>query len=291
MLLCFAIVGIFIHFAPKAFSIDWPSLSGLRVRNFGWNDAGFPHLGVSFEDNGSVFAAKEGDLLFQHRNEDSILPFPSPLGSWAAIDHSDGLISIYSRMGTLGSTDADGFFTDIPLRLEKGDHIGESGISGWALERGLYFQLFDRKERSWTNPETIIVSTDTRQPVIGQVQLRNSEGTFFPLPQTSTVAQGNYSVVVNAASGTINAEFAPYQISAFLNGRELATLTFESYSVRDGLLTVQRNGLVPVREVYAVPPGYEAAQLYLNRGQATLQITVQQLSGAARTVVHRFTVH
>jgi len=287
----FAVISLVIHFAPKAFSIDVPVLSGLVLRNFGWNNSGFPHLGVSFADDGSVFAAMEGDLLFQHHNEDSILPFPSPLGSWVAIDHSDGLISIYSRMESLGSTDTDGSFTEIPLRLEAGAHLGESGISGWALQRGLYFQLFDRKERSWTNPETIIISPETRQPVIGQVQLKNSEGMIFPLPQTSTVAQGNYSIIVNAASGSINAEFAPYQISASLNGRELATLTFESYSVRDGLLTVQRNGLVPVQQVYAVPPGYEVAQLHLNRGQATLQTTVQQLSGAARTVVHRFTVY
>jgi murein DD-endopeptidase MepM/ murein hydrolase activator NlpD len=279
----FPFIALFLFLGSGLFSMDWPSPSGVMTKNFGWNDRGLPHLGVSFADNGVLMAAEDGELLYQRRKGDSASRLPSPLGSWIAVDHGDGLISIYSRFDDKSSR-------AIPNRVEKGMVIGEAGISGWSSGNGFYFQFFDRKERRWINPSMIIRSMDARQPMIIQVRLRDAQERFFDLSQTRNLSQGPYTVLVNAITGNPNAPLAPYRIICSLNGIEAGTLNFETYSVRDGSLVVYRNGLIPVRRVYAPVPGYEVAHLWLTRGQATLEIIAQDISGAARNVFYRFTV-
>jgi len=110
--------------AINIFSMDWPSPTGVMIKNFGWNDEGRPHLGVSFRDEGEVFAAEKGDLLYQRRESDTASRLPSPLGSWIAVDHNDGIISIYSRFDDSSSMAISG-------AVEKDRLLGKAGISGW----------------------------------------------------------------------------------------------------------------------------------------------------------------
>jgi len=53
---------------------------------------------------------------------------------------------------------------------------------------------------------------------------------------------------------------------------------------------VYRNGLVPVRQVYAQAPAYEAADVWFTRGQTTLEIIAQDIAGNVRNVVYRLMV-
>jgi len=274
---------LFLLTAPGLFSMDWPSPSGIMTRNFGWNDGGVPLLGVSFADNGVVRAAEAGELLHKRRNGDTASRLPSPLGAWVALDHGDGLISIYSRFD-------NNSYMDVPNTVEKGAPLGRSGISGWSSQNGFHFQFFDRIERRWVNPSVIIRSMNPRLPTIVQVSLRDSHGTVFNLAQTGSLSQGRYTVLVNAITGNPNAPLAPFRIISTLNGSEAGALNFETYFVRDGSLVVYRNGLIPVRRVHAPAPGFEVADVWLTRGQATLEVIAQDISGATRNVVHRFTV-
>jgi len=274
---------LFLFLGTGLFSMEWPSASGIMTRNFGWNDGGVPHLGVSFADTGVVTAAETGELLFKHRGRNSASRLPSPLGAWVALDHGDGLISIYSRL------DHNSYIT-VPDHVEKGTPLGQSGISGWSSQNGFYFQFFDRMERGWVNPSMIIRSMNVRQPTIVQVSLRDTQGRIFNLPHTGNVSQGRYTVLVEAISGNPNAPLAPFRIICTLNGIEVGVLNFETYFVRDGSLVVYRNGLIPVRRVHAPAPGFEVAEIWLTRGQVTLEIIAQDISGTTRNVVHRFTV-
>ena len=136
----------------------------------------------------------------------------------------------------------------------------------------------------------IIQSIIVRQPTITQVRLRDAQGRLYDLAQTRNLSQGPYTVLVNAITGNPNAPLAPHRIICSLNGSEAGVLNFETYSVRDGSLVVFRNGLVPVRQVYAPVPGYEVADIWLTRGQATMEIIAQDISGASRNAVFRLTV-
>ena len=270
----------------RLFCMDWPSPAGVTSMNFGWNDRGMPHLGVSFYGEGTLAAAENGELLFRRSEGDTASRLPSPLGSWAALDHGDGIISIYSRLGAgPGNDSADGIF-------RKSMVLGVSGISGWSESSGFYFQLFDRKERRWINPSLIITPAETmRPPVITQVTLRNAEGTIIDPSLTKNLNQGRYMVMVDASTRSPdNSPLAPYRIICSLNGTETGVLNFETYSARDGSLMVYRNGLVPVMQVFAPVPGYEIADVWFTRGQSTLEIIAQDIAGNVRNAVFRLMV-
>jgi len=275
----------FLFFAAKLFSMDWPSPSVLVTRNFGWNDNGTPHLGITFEDGDVISAAAAGELLFSRSGQDTASRLPSPLGSWLALDHADGIISIYSRFSNNAPI-------EIPEMVERGFALAEPGISGWTSDRGFYFQLFDRRGRRWINPALIIQPRDqTNPPQILSVRLQDSQGRIFNPAQIGTLAQGRYSIFVEAIARSARGRpLAPYSIISSLNGREAGVLNFETYSTRDGTLMVYRNGLIPVRQVFAAAPAYAVAEVWFSRGQTTLEIIVQDISGTIRSVTYRFWV-
>jgi hypothetical protein len=284
-------------------AMDWPTEEGVMVNNFGWNREARPVLGTIFESQGPVRAAEDADILFVHDMEDSASVLPSPLGTWVALDHGDGLISIYSR---LDETEA------IPVleNVSRGRLIAQAGKSGMAGESGFYFTFYDRKERRWINPAMIIAPPeDTVPPRILSVELRNRDGQIINPAQARSLRQGRYTVLVNAvdssgfaqgsAPGTAReatqgegrpATLAPYRILCSVNGMETGALSFETFSVRDGVLMAYRNGLVPVSQVYTPAPAYEIGELSLTRGQAEIEIIAQDINGNIRNVVFRLQV-
>ncbi|MDR1058263.1 MAG: M23 family metallopeptidase [Treponema sp.] len=265
--------------------MDWPSPSAVMTANFGSNDGGNPLLGALFSDGDPLGAADQGELLYRRGDGESPSRLPSPLGAWLAVDHGDGIISIYGRM--------EDSKTAPPPRLSKSTILGRPGSSGWSGKNGFYFSLFDRKERRWINPSMIISPfPDTRPPVIQSVSLRNSAGRRIDPAQTRVLGQGRYVISV-AASDTLSPEgypLAPHRILCSVNGGEVGVLSFETYSARDGILMVNRNGLIPVKQIYAPFPAFEVGEVALTRGQVSLEIIAQDFAGNTRSVVYRLTV-
>jgi hypothetical protein len=267
--------------------MDWPLDTGRLGNNFGWNDNGSPLLGTSFETEDSVKAAESGELLYQHKKEDRASRLPSPLGSWLALDHGDGIISVYSRMDEEAPM-------QVSERVGKAAFLGRAGISGWTGNKGFYFFLFDRKERRWINPSMIISPlSDTRPPVILSVRLKDSSGNLIDPGQTRTISQGRYLISVEATDTMLEARenpLAPFRIVCSVNGIETGVLNFETYSARDGSLMVYRNGLIPVKQIYAPYPAYEIGEIRFTRGQAALEVIAQDIAGNSRNVVYRLQV-
>jgi len=277
-------------FLPQgAFSLDWPTESGTISASFGWNDRGRPFLGTSFRSSDPVRAAGEGELLYSARAPGGASRLPGPLGAWIALDHGDGIISVYGRL------DGDSFASP-PEQVETGRVIAMPGESGWSGGEGFYFSLFDRKERRWINPSRIITPfADTLPPVILAVRLRAGNGRVIDLSAAgvAAVAQGRYTVAVETHDLRLpegEKPLTPFRVICSVNGSEIGALGFETYSARDGLLMAYRNGLVPVREVYARPPAYEVGEVRLIRGQATLEIIAQDIAGNSRSAVFRLNV-
>jgi len=270
------------------FAMNWPSEDASLVRNFGANDRGKPVLGMIFSGTTGVIAAESGEVIFSRTKNDPASRLPSPFGAWTAIDHDDGLISIYSRY-------ADGKFEGDP-RVEKQQPIALSGTSGWSSRSGFYFMLFDRRERRWINPAMIITPVqDTRPPQILSVDLYNAQGNLM---QSRNLNQGRYTIVVNASGGAPLATplaglqpFAPHRIVCSINGAEVGSLNFESVSSRDGIMMISRNGLVSAGQIYANFPAFEAAEVFLARGQVTLEVIVQDITGTSRSFVTRLVIN
>jgi len=272
-------------------AMNWPSETAVMVRNFGSNDRGRPALGMVFAGDTKVLAAETGEVIFTHNKNDTVSRLPSPFGAWTAVDHGDGLITIYSRYADDAQDTQDGEEILMPVHVQKQETIAASGVSGWSSQKGFYFQVYDRRERSWINPAMIVTpQKETRPPQILSVELMNAQG---QLVRSSVINQGRYTVVVNsnilaAARGTL---FAPQRIVCSINGAEAGSLNFEAISARDGVLMVSRNGLVPARQVYLNFPAYEAANVFLSRGQANLEIIVQDISGVSRSYISRMYVN
>jgi hypothetical protein len=264
--------------------VDWPATNPALVRNFGFNDQGKPVLGSVFEGDEPALAAEAGELIFYRKSEDAKSRLPSPLGAWAAVDHGDGLISIYSRL--------DDAQTAPPRQFERNSPVAQAGISGWSGWKGFYFILYDKRERRWVNPSMIISPLpDTRPPQILAVGLRDSRGR--PVSQLRNLSQGRYTITVHVIDTMISPQdkaLAPHRIICSINGKEIGSLNFETIGARDGVLQVNRSGIVPARQVYAPFPAYEAGEAVLTRGQATLEVIVQDIAGNSSRTITRLLV-
>jgi len=265
-------------------AMSWPSQEAVLIRNFGSNDRGNPVLGMIFEGGTEVLAAEKGEVIFSRSRNDVASRLPSPLGAWAAVDHGDGLISIYSRLAEVESIGH--------TVVEKQQTIASSGVSGWSARNGFYFIVFDRRERRWVNPAMIITPAreNIRPLQILSVNLRNAQGQVV---QSPILSQGRYTILVNVSGSSAPGaqQHAPQRIVCSVNGAEVGSINFEAVSARDGVLLISRNGLVPARQVYSAFPSYETAEVFLNRGLVTLEVIVQDITGNPRNVVSRLTVN
>ncbi|MDR0472154.1 MAG: hypothetical protein LBH43_00540 [Treponema sp.] len=281
-------IGLFFLTVFQLKAQDWPSPNGVMINNFGWNDGGRPVLGIIFSAEGGIEASGQGEILFQGGTSSGVSALPSPLGAWTALDHGNGIISVYSRM------DEKNERPDLPFIIEKNTVLGYAGASGWSAINGFYFFLYDRKERRWLNPSMITnPKPDNRPPVINAVWLRNAEGRVIDPAQIRTLSQGRYFISVSAVDTMLTANeapLAPFRIICSVNGIETGSLNFETYLARDGSLMVYRNGLVPVREVFFPQPGWEAGEISFTRGQANLEVIVQDYSGNSRRALYRLQI-
>jgi hypothetical protein len=245
---------------------------------------GKPVLGMVFSGGTDILAAETGKVIFSRQKGDTVSRLPSPLGSWTAIDHEDGLISIYSRYGEEKHQS---------MQIERQSTIASTGTSGWSSQNGFYFILYDKRERRWINPEMIITPVRvSRPPQIISVNLRNAQGVLVNSAQFGNLSQGRYKITV-ATTGLNMREnlLAPYRIHCSINGAEVGHLNFEAISARDGTLMVYRNGLIPARQIYGHYPAFETAEVYLNSGQATLEIIVQDIAGNSRRTLTRMIIN
>jgi hypothetical protein len=269
-----------------SYAIDWPIPGIVPESNFAQNDGGSPLLGMSFSSEGPIYAAEQGEVIFERNAGEQVSGLPSPLGSWIAVDLGDGLVSIYARYGESSE--------NLSSHIEKQQIIAEAGQSGANEKNGFYFSFFDRKDRRWINPTTVILSPipDSRAPVIGAVRLKSTDGGMVNLAQTRVIKQGRYAIFAET-SDTLDGgiqPLAPNSIASFVNGTEAGTLVFENFQARDGMLMVYRNALLPANQIYALANAYEAGEFWFSRGIATLELIIGDKAGNTRTASYRLVV-
>jgi hypothetical protein len=270
------------------YAMDWPLSNAEVVQNFGSNDQGTPVLGTILEGDGIVLTTGSGELIFSSSGKEAASRLPSPLGAWSAVAHNDGFVSIYSRYMDEGRSQQQRGY------MELGSPIARSGVSGWSRNNGVYYILYDRRERRWVNTLMVItLPPDTVEPQILSVQLRSANGRLLEGGQIRNISQGRYSIVVNAVDALANPRgprLPPHRILCSVNGEEIGSLSFDTINAKDGVLMVSRNGQAPAKRVYANYPAYEIGEVQFNRGQVNLEIIVQDLAGNSRSALIRIIV-
>jgi hypothetical protein len=283
--ICFLIL----FFAPciNLSAMEWPLPDAVLIHNFGYNDRGRPVSGMVFEGEGEILAADSGEIIFSSSGKEFASRIPSPLGSWSAIDHGDGLVSIYGRY----AKESENYYAS---EIEQGAPVARAGSSGWSNRKGVYFSLYDRRERRWVNASMVIPPLpDTSPPQIVGVQLRNADGRTLEGARLRNVSQGRYTILVNVfdtLSETRRVPLSPHRIACSVNGTEAGSLSFETICARDGMLMVTRNGLIPALKAYAHYPAFEAGEVHLSRGQAILEIIAHDIAGNFRSTSIRMIV-
>jgi hypothetical protein len=274
---------------PAALSaLDWPSQNAVATGNFGTNNRGRPQLGDTFSATGPVMAVGEGELIFATTESSAAVSrLPSTLGAWLALDHGDGLVSIYARI-------EDSVIDTVPKKIEQGTVIANCGSTGWSNRDGYYLSFFDRKERRWVNPSLIITAKeDTRAPSIQSVKLKNEAGALFDMAMTRVLKQGYYGIIVQSSDtrqSSMESPLAPFKIICSVNGMETGAFSTETFSARDGVLMAYRGGLTHARQIFEPYPAVEAGYVVFTRGQVNLSIIVQDITGNTVNAQYRLFV-
>lgn len=93
---------------------------------------GKAHNGVDFGVNyQSVFAVKDGKVIGSGNNGGYAY------GQWLAIDHGDGLVTLYGHLSKKMVSSGD--------KVDRGDKIAISGNTGFSTGPHLHFSVFDKK--------------------------------------------------------------------------------------------------------------------------------------------------
>lgn len=93
---------------------------------------GKPHNGIDFGVNyESVYAVRDGKVLESGNNRNYAY------GQWLAIDHGDGLVTLYGHLSSKKVGKGE--------KVKKGEKIGASGNTGYSTGPHLHFSVFDKK--------------------------------------------------------------------------------------------------------------------------------------------------
>jgi len=268
--------------------MDWPMATATVLSNFGLNDRGRPNPGVAFRGQEEVLAIADGEIVFVFSGSDGarqVSGFPSPLGTWTAVDHGNGLLGLYARHA---GTELSG------TSVREGQRLASSGISGWSVDEGAFFMLYDRRERRLVNPAMVFPPLqDTVSPQIQSVRLLAEDGREIALAQGTAVSQGRYQILVSASdslSGGRGTGLAPQRIVVSVNGIETGRLSMETLTARDGTMLANRLSPEPADRIYAPFPAIEIGEVQLSRGQAIMEVLVQDIAGNSGVAMFRLLV-
>lgn len=277
----FALFFFAAFIAVPVTAAEWLPSDAVIAHGFGYNYRGRPLLGVFVATDNQVSAFREGEVIFSRSQRNTASRLPSPFGAWTAVDHGDGLLSIFSRHG-------EG--EEPPQFIRQGDVVARAGVSGWSQRSGFYFVSYDRKERRWVNPAMVIPFPGTRPFQIQRIQLRNTQGELFEGNQLLNLRQGRYTVMVTAVHFPGGGRFTPFRVRSLVNGVEAGMFLMETIHAADGALIVNRGSPVSALQVYALYPAFEVADIFLTHGQAILEIIVQDIEGNSRNTSIRIHV-
>ncbi len=97
------------------------------------------HNGLDFGRNSglNIFSAKKGKVIGSGDNDKECKGFKCAYGKWLAIDHGDGLVTLYGHLKSK--------FVSKGATIKTGERIGEMGETGYSTGVHLHFSVFDKK--------------------------------------------------------------------------------------------------------------------------------------------------
>lgn len=267
-----------------AYAIEWPMAEARMESTFGTLREGrfLPGIEISAEDP-AVLCAAAGEVLFC---EDGAGPggLPSGVGSFVAIAHERGLVSVYGGL-------EPGTAVDYLREARQGDLLGLAAAERGG-EAGLRFFLFDAEKGQFVNPLLFLrPREDQRTPAVRAVYLRR-DSQAIDLSQIRTLRQGLCEVQAEFWDPRDDGQGynAPFQVRVLLNGSERISLGWDIGREIDGRYRLFSGEGKSVDEFFVPPARYRLGTIQIPRGRASLEIIVSDFSQRSRSSSYVFQV-
>ncbi|MFP4300992.1 MAG: hypothetical protein ACLFPW_02285 [Spirochaetaceae bacterium] len=253
----------------------WPLEEGEVVENYSGNRP-FPteRRGETAVIHGMRLASEAREVFPVGPGEPIYLAEPSrggvnevisPLGGTIALRHAGGLRSIYGHIEPQSPFGAD------PARP-----LGGLNGRGAQLGRSLFLSLYDEREGQSLNPRLVLPErTDRYRPVVAELQLYAAGGRELIWSSRSgegVVREGTVTLVALVYDReSPNDRYAPYRVTIFANGAQVADYTLDARSVWRNLPVARDGGQTALRVA--------ATNVTLVDGSNTIEVVAEDFRG------------
>jgi hypothetical protein len=268
---------------PAAF--DWPVKKVAISATFGENRGNHFHTGIDLAGGEQeVMPIAAGEVVFSFEEGEDPCSVPVGLGSFLVLQHQGGVRSLYGhlRKGSL----------DRKARILDGSRpLGRVGETGYSVGKHLHLTIIDSEMRSLINPLLVLPPfADRQSPLIREIFLR-SGSELLALKSGAQVKPGSAEILANLYDLREDVKFAwrlaPYRISLYQDGREIASLLMDGLHERPakngGPELVLLQGNLGFGQVYDAEWLYRLGELRLLAGQTTLTIIAEDYTGNEST--------
>jgi hypothetical protein len=274
LLVCFATTG-------RVAAFDWPVKKVILSATFGEDRGDHFHSGIDLAGGEQdVLPIAAGEVVFSFEEGEDQFSVPVGLGSFLVLQHQGGVRSLYGHLQK-GSMDRKA------RNLDGSKPLGRVGETGYSVGKHLHLVIIDSEMRSLINPLLVLPPLSDRQsPAIREIFLR-SGSELLPLKSGVQVKPGNAEVLATLYDLREDVAFAwrlaPYRISLYQDGREIASLLMDGLHERPAksggpeLALLQSN--LSFREVYDAQWVYRLGELRLLPGQTTLNVIAEDYAG------------
>ncbi len=262
--------------AADLWPVDWPVEKRIITGTFGEDrDDHFSH-GLDLGGVGQVVTpALEGELVFRYDGRDDYTSLPRGTGALVVLRHAQDILTQYAHLaiGSLGG---------VRTRYAAGDTIGLLGDTGKAAGALLSFSVFDEEASAYVNPLAFLPPTvDAQPPLIRRVLLAVGDQRQ-ELQPGAKVKAGRAAVLAEAYDLREDVRFrwplAPYSLRLALDGTDLATIRFDTLSVKEGVTVLGPAGLAR-GDLYAGDGLLRIGFVDLHAGASRLVLAVRDFAG------------
>ncbi len=268
---------IILLLVSNIYGFQWPVSEVVLISTFGESEFDEYIKGLDIGgDVQDISPIDSGELVYYSHYNSSPLDLPSGLGTYVLYQHKNGIRSLY------GHLEDSSIRTDNYL-VGMSDIIGTMGSTGTAVGTMLHLQVLDTEFKKYINPLlSLPFLNDKTKPVINEVILSSSQGRLL-LGSGEKIQSGVYSLSADIRDLSESAGYycplAPYSISLFINGENLANINFESLRVEDGEMFLQESDGIPYSELYLSDWEIFIGNFELSPGDVMIEISVKDFSG------------
>lgn len=263
----------FLCFMANAFSLENPC-NGRLNQSTGQKKYDSVERGITFTEAENILASDHGTLLM---TLDENANFPTTLGKAVIINHNDGLQTVYGNLEEI---------TELLSDVQSGTIIGKAGESGFSAKNSLLFQVIDTIQKAKINPLLLLpITKDEFSPQLRSTQLVNSQGIAYPLTQNRSFLQGEYYVYSDSFDTIYKGSslFPVFKSTVYLNGKEVASLSYETLTEKDGKLFLQSSENDSIENTNIRNGFTRIGKINLKQGRNIISIELSDLSGNAKT--------